>query len=593
MSARPGRVARLVLSATALSLTSCPNQAETLSLLARAAAHPQRSRANRNVRRLIRDTASRAEHLTGPQIPSPPYVDRRPGAEPVSSPGDSIATSLNSVDAIDPDFVNSSANPPLLPAGTDGPRPLRPSSEDPRAPSPPKLSSGLTTPDSAPLFRLPTRVQDANPTAVSFVYSIGRETQIYAEPRFDARRLGYLRFGSELRRTTAAVSTRNCSGGWYGVQPVGFVCANDRTATTDARHPLLQVRIPRPDRMKALPYAYAIARRGAPRLFSYAPENPERPAAALSRRLVSSLGQLRSETMPSWWRKPHEIFGFRRAKDSATIGNGLSGGGVALLGFYVDANTLYGVTPNLELVTTDALDAVKSSSFSGKAFNEDEGLPVAFAMSDRVQLYAGDPRQGKAEPVRLLARREIVMLDANYSASRTADWLPTRDGQWLRTSGLRIIDARTEWPDWARAGETWVDVSIHLQVLIAYEGTRATYATLVSTGVDGLLDPATTKSTKLGTFHIVAKHLTATMKGDTPEDSYEMREVPWVQYFSEGYALHGAYWHDGFGQPRSHGCINLSPIDARWLFHFTSPGLAQNWHGAFPVGKSATVFVHP
>jgi lipoprotein-anchoring transpeptidase ErfK/SrfK len=83
------------------------------------------------------------------------------------------------------------------------------------------------------------------------------------------------------------------------------------------------------------------------------------------------------------------------------------------------------------------------------------------------------------------------------------------------------------------------------------------------------------------------------MNGEDPDGAYEMREVPWVQYFSEGYALHGAYWHDAFGQPRSHGCINLSPKDARWLFHFTNPGLPQQWHGSIPVEPSATVFVHP
>ena len=65
--------------------------------------------------------------------------------------------------------------------------------------------------------------------------------------------------------------------------------------------------------------------------------------------------------------------------------------------------------------------------------------------------------------------------------------------------------------------------------------------------------------------------------------AYELRDVPWIQYFAAGYALHGAYWHDVFGVPRSHGCINLAPIDARYVFMWTEPSVPEGWHG-FNVG---------
>jgi hypothetical protein len=51
-------------------------------------------------------------------------------------------------------------------------------------------------------------------------------------------------------------------------------------------------------------------------------------------------------------------------------------------------------------------------------------------------------------------------------------------------------------------------------------------------------------------------------------------DVPLTQYFKDGKALHAALWHDQFGRARSHGCVNLSPRDAAWLFGFTSPTLA-------------------
>ena len=100
---------------------------------------------------------------------------------------------------------------------------------------------------------------------------------------------------------------------------------------------------------------------------------------------------------------------------------------------------------------------------------------------------------------------------------------------------------------------------------MAYEGPKAVFATLVSTGEAGLDDPETTKSTKRGIFRIHTKYITITMDSDTTGEEYELRDVPYVQYFEGGYALHGAYWHDGFGQPKSHGCINLAPEDARRL----------------------------
>jgi lipoprotein-anchoring transpeptidase ErfK/SrfK len=125
----------------------------------------------------------------------------------------------------------------------------------------------------------------------------------------------------------------------------------------------------------------------------------------------------------------------------------------------------------------------------------------------------------------------------------------------------------------------WIDVSIWQQTLVLYEGEKPIYATLVSTGADGMGDPETTKSTIRGEFRIDYKHVTATMDADDPENRFELRDVPWVQYFERGYALHTAYWHDDFGTPRSHGCINLAPVDARRLFFWTDPPLPANWHG--------------
>jgi hypothetical protein len=64
-------------------------------------------------------------------------------------------------------------------------------------------------------------------------------------------------------------------------------------------------------------------------------------------------------------------------------------------------------------------------------------------------------------------------------------------------------------------------------------------------------------------------------RSDEGEYYYLVQDVPWAMYFDGAYALHATYWHDGFGQPRSRGCVNLSPRDARWLFDWTTPSLPE------------------
>lgn len=77
--------------------------------------------------------------------------------------------------------------------------------------------------------------------------------------------------------------------------------------------------------------------------------------------------------------------------------------------------------------------------------------------------------------------------------------------------------------------------------------------------------------------------------------TYQLRDVPYIQYFESGYALHVAYWHDVFGTPRSHGCINLSPVDGHRLFLWTEPAVPEGWHAintGEDMGEGTTVIVH-
>ncbi|WP_437282085.1 L,D-transpeptidase [Sorangium sp. So ce375] len=173
--------------------------------------------------------------------------------------------------------------------------------------------------------------------------------------------------------------------------------------------------------------------------------------------------------------------------------------------------------------------------------------------------------------------------------------LETTEGSWLAGDHLVIAELRKDPQGFARDGKKWIDISIRRQMLVAYEGTRPVFATLISSGRSGMADPEETDATVRGSFYIHAKHVSTTMDGDdeASEAAFDLRDVPYTQYFHGGYALHGAYWHDEFGKARSHGCINLAPADAAWLFEWTEPAVPPEWHGALNTeGGGTLVYVH-
>ncbi len=426
--------------------------------------------------------------------------------------------------------------------------------------------------------------------------SIGRETWIYSEPRISARRIGYLRFGAVVGRASLPAGRDDCPQGWYRVSPDGYACNNGRTATLDLDNQLVAIARQRPDRLSGLPYVYGVPRSVAPPLYARFPSREEQQSvesANANPKLGRDWQQFSRSPLPNWLRKTANIFGFPREKSALLLGTTVARSAFSLLGLFEEDGRAFGLTADLALVPLGTLKPVQASRFHGVALGEHQGLPVVFSMRGAAGIYAGDPSQGKLTLQRQAAYREGFSTTGRQVTALGSRWVELQSGEWMRDERLVHVQAPEHWPSWAVADRTWIDVAIGTQTLVAYEGTKPLYVTLVSTGAAGLEDPHKTTATKRGTFQIHAKHVTATMDGNDPGHEFDLRDVPWVQYFTEGYALHAAYWHDDFGHPRSHGCVNLSPLDARWLFHFTSPAVPQAWHGALAQGQSTIVNVHP
>ena len=110
-------------------------------------------------------------------------------------------------------------------------------------------------------------------------------------------------------------------------------------------------------------------------------------------------------------------------------------------------------------------------------------------------------------------------------------------------------------------GKRWIEVDISNQTLTAWQGDAPVLKTQVSTGKPGY-------ETVTGTFYINNKLRYAHMIGP----DYNTPDVPWTMYYYQGFAVHGAYWHNNFGRPVSHGCVNMRVNESKLLFEWASVG---------------------
>jgi lipoprotein-anchoring transpeptidase ErfK/SrfK len=255
---------------------------------------------------------------------------------------------------------------------------------------------------------------------------------------------------------------------------------------------------------------------------------------------------------------------------------------------FVDGET-YGRTGNELWVPMRDLGPVHASSFKGVDVVEGAApgaaAPFAWVVTKSARVYAAP---STARPTgREIA--QLVRVDA-LEDDRSGKFLRVAEGQWVESEDLRrpTFEAPPTEIDVA-AKERWIDVDLATQTLVAWEGDRPTFATLVSTGKG---KQGTANATPKGVHRIWVKLLTSNMDNLEDENAnrwYRMENVPWVQYFSKGVGLHGAFWHRSFGHVRSHGCVNLTPLDAQRLFWFTSPRLPAGWTAVLPQGGSGTL----
>jgi hypothetical protein len=166
-------------------------------------------------------------------------------------------------------------------------------------------------------------------------------------------------------------------------------------------------------------------------------------------------------------------------------------------------------------------------------------------------------------------------------------WYGVRDDKWeyvfyVLAQHLRLIPPEELAPLSTNvpADKKRIEVHIPQQVMIAYEYDRPVFMARVASGAVFSNGDFSTPVGRHTTFHKRASRHMA--RGNLAANSYDLPGVPWNSYITEeGVAFHGTYWHNNFGQPRSHGCINLTPQASKWVYLWTKPDVPPNKEGIY------------
>jgi hypothetical protein len=446
------------------------------------------------------------------------------------------------------------------------------------------------------------------------------KVNIWEKPDMASPRLGYFRRGARARVGDPRFSSETCPDGWFQLREGGFVCQGRGMLVGEK--PRVVPNAPHPPRIHELdPYAHGFVRRDWTPAYKRLPLRDEmwqpprveggeaadggvgpgageiRPPcpteAELARLEAEKAAAKPSEAATAEPGKPevpcsdYAVYTRRKFRNVRQLMS---------RGFWVsvlerlrheETGEYYYRTVTGDFVPGNAVHLVRPPEFQGYAVGGDQPLPAAIVTSRYAAVY--ELQNGKFRGVGPVDRLSTFRVKGE-KAGPGGTYYQIEENRWLKADHVAYFDLRTELPEGVKPDEKWIYVNLTRQTLEAYQGLQPVYVTVVSTGLADSEETATPH----GRFRITFKHLSDDMTGTVGdnEEVYSVSDVPWVQYIFQNVALHGAFWHSKFGQPKSHGCINLSPADARYLFDWTDPVLPAGWHGVASVpGKPTTLVI--
>ncbi len=375
-----------------------------------------------------------------------------------------------------------------------------------------------------------------NPAREKGSWRVLRPVAVFRKPSTKAPIRGSIAKFTRLPRVQK-VDGPGCAAGFLALAPAAYVCGanlrKDRRPPQARRRPTLGAN-------RLTPGTYGYIRTGGTKLYWTLPDGfADKKGKAIAQSDTVRWAGKRFYKGMKFWR--------------------------ITTGYFIRGNRVRRFWPS----SMGGVDLVGPAAASGPK------LPLVFMASRRRRKIAE-----KIPPVDVHARPggKVVSTLPRYSAHSVDDvvrkgefrWYRIPNKGWVSSEMVRVARV-SEPPKGLHPAERWIDIDTEEQTLVAYRGRTPVYVALVAAGVWKYPTP-------VGTFRIYKKMAEADMKSEAKaSEQYRVDHVPWTLYFKRGYALHGAYWHNGFGHARSHGCINLSPKDARVIYHFVRPVLPDGW----------------
>lgn len=396
-------------------------------------------------------------------------------------------------------------------------------------------------------------------------------------PDVEANRIGMLRAGSRVRVDAQRTFGGGCESGWHQIFPEGWICIGAGLDISENPPDAggIDVAVPNVDSSMPLDY-WRVNHDGTP-FFHRLPSYGEQDEADLAAQNWIAKHQ----------REPMPIERDKRPEDvPAVVKEYLNAGYyVTVASEHVHAKRYFLKTNRGVYARKYQLIKKEGSDFEGQILSGEEELPKYFIVRE-LEFMKREGDSGVLQATgETPARRTMHPFERKVRIG-DYDYYEDAEGKLLRTYAVGVA-AKIKRPPGVESDEHWVHVDLSEQTLVAYIGDRPVFATIVSTGKEPGMTP-------VGVHRVQSKFLVTSMR-DQPieEEAYSIEDVPWTQYFSNNVALHGAFWHGGFGLVRSHGCVNLSPADARWLFGFTEPKMPQGWAAGMPgvMGSGASAVV--
>lgn len=432
------------------------------------------------------------------------------------------------------------------------------SKDQPPAPKP----SFAPTPDKPTPLPLPVAEKPVFPEGTRSLELV-RTVGVRLEPADDAKRIGTIAIDTRVLWTSTQKG-KGCDKPWVQIQPRGWICGDYVKASTK---PPFGQEVPQLDRGEIVPGVYGKVTAPSQVTWTF-----PKPADDKKKKKKKGPVTQPSETEPA-------PAGKKLVEDAPIVGS-LNVRQYDEL--TVDGKTYWKIAQkDNQFVLASAISKHQPSKYMGARLGDDTGIavPIAFVWprGGMLQAWTTAKSTGAGAVRQINARVLVPILETAADPKGKPTAYRIGDGEWMNAADVRVFTPSTLPPTLGKK-ERWIDVDLDSQILVAFEGDMAVYATMISSG--GKETP-----TETGVYRMWLKESEADMKGLNGEDPYSVATVPWTQFFSpeKGLALHTAYWHDQFGRQRSHGCVNLAPRDARWLYYWSDPQVPPGWTSAAGV----------